>query len=206
MDVPIQFVPKHTSTQHILPPLTISQSLGPLRSLNLLVLLNFLILLIVLGQSCTSAGTEEAVSFSQSNFASDGGFSVIAQAPAFQKAAIVTYFKSGVRLPPNTYYNRAGRGFPDVSALGSAILIETGGNIEAVGGTSASSPIFAGVVGLLNDYVNTKTGKPLGFVSPLLYKMVTKRPSVFFDVIKGDNICKEDSCSSGCQDFYAVKG
>jgi tripeptidyl-peptidase-1 len=85
-------------------------------------------------------------------------------------------------------------------------LIESQGTIEPVGGTSASSPIFAGVVTLLNDYVNTKTGKPLGFVSPLLFKMGANCPGCFTDITVGDNKCTEDGCSSSCTGFLCTKG
>jgi len=103
-------------------------------------------------------------------------------------------------------YNKGGRGFPDVSALGSEILILTDGEIEAVGGTSASSPIFAGIIGLINDKVNTASGKPLGFLNPLLYKMHADCPNCFQDIIKGDNICTEAGCSAACKGFVATKG
>jgi len=146
------------------------------------------------------------VSYSQANFASGGGFSVIAPAPVHQKAAIAQYFASGVQLPPSSYYNAAGRGFPDLAAFGSNVLILSQGNIEAVGGTSCSSPIVGGIVALLNDYVISKTGKPLGHVAPLLYKMATEHPAAFTDIVKGDNICTEAGCATSCKGFYATKG
>jgi len=80
------------------------------------------------------------------------------------------------------------------------------GQIEGVGGTSCSSPIVAGVVSILNDWVIANDGKPLGFISPLLYKMAAEHPAAFTDITKGDNICTEAGCSSGCQGFYAAKG
>jgi len=158
------------------------------------------------GRSCASAGVEQAVSFDQAHFASGGGFSWVAPTPDYQKKAVTEYLASGVKLPPTGYYNKQGHGFPHVAALGSQILIETQGSIEPVGGTSASSPIFAGVVTLLNDYVNTKTGKPLGFISPLLFKMAAEAPKTFTDITVGDNICTENGCSSGCTGFYCAKG
>lgn len=158
------------------------------------------------GRACASAGTEECVSFSQAHFASGGGFSDIAPTPTYQKAAVAAYLNSGVALPPTSYFNVKGRGFPDVSAFGSQVLIMTRGSIEPVGGTSAASPIFAGVVALLNDHVVSKTGKPLGFVSPLLYKMAAEHPATFTDVTVGDNICTESGCHSSCKGFKAAKG
>jgi len=158
------------------------------------------------GWSCASGGVEQAVSFDQAHFASGGGFSVIAASPAHQKAAIAKYFASGVPLPPANYFNKDGRGFPDLAAFGSQVLILSNGAIEPVGGTSCSSPIVGGIISLLNDYVNTKTGKPLGHVAPLLYKMAAADPSTFNDITVGDNICTEAGCSSGCKGFHCTVG
>ena len=158
------------------------------------------------GMNCASGGTEECVSFNQANFASGGGFSDIAPTPAHQKAAVQAYLNSGVALPPASYFNAAGRGFPDLAAFGSNVLILSGGQIQQVGGTSCSSPIVAGIVSLLNDHVISASGKPLGFISPLLYKMASAHPAAFTDIVKGDNKCTESGCSSGCTGFEATKG
>jgi len=158
------------------------------------------------GQSCASGGTETAVSFAQAHFASGGGFSVVAPRPDYQSAAVSAYLASGVALPPASYYNAAGRGFPDIAAFGSAILIYDVYGIDTVGGTSASCPIVAGIVALLNDYVITKTSKPLGFLNPLLYQMAAAHPAAFTDITVGDNICTEGGCSSACKGYRAAKG
>jgi len=117
-----------------------------------------------------------------------------------------TYLNSGVTLPPSSYYNGQGRGFPDIAAFGSNVLISSSGTVEGVGGTSASAPIVAGVFTLLNDYVIAKSGKPLGFLNPLIYKMASNCRSCFNDITKGDNICTEDGCSSSCYGFTCTKG
>jgi len=112
---------------------------------------------------------------------------------------------SGVKLPPASVYNAKGRGYPDLAAFGSNVLIEQGG-IQPVGGTSCSSPIVAGLFGMLNGLVTSKTGQPLGFLNPLLYKMVAAQPTTVTDITVGDNKCTEDGCSSSCKGFYAAKG
>jgi len=159
------------------------------------------------GRSCASGGVEQAVSFDQARFASGGGFSWVAPTPDYQKTAVASYLSSGVKLPtPATMFNAQGHGFPHIAALGSQVLIESQGTIEPVGGTSASSPIVAGIFTLLNDYVNTNTGRPLGFVSPLIFKMGASCPKCFTDITVGDNICTENGCSPGCQGFLCTKG
>jgi len=158
------------------------------------------------GQCCASGGYEEAVSYNQARFASGGGFSFVASTPKYQQNDVKKYLNSGVSLPPASYYNGQGRGFPDIAAFGSNVLISSQGTIEGVGGTSCSSPIVAGIFTLLNDYVITKTRKPLGFMNPLLYKMASECNGCFNDITKGDNICTEDGCSSGCYGFTCTPG
>jgi tripeptidyl-peptidase-1 len=51
----------------------------------------------------------------------------VASTPAYQKSAVSAYLSSGVTLPPSGYYNANGRGFPDVAAFGSNVLISSGG-------------------------------------------------------------------------------
>lgn len=59
---------------------------------------------------------------------------------------------------------------------------------------------------MINGYVNDKTGKPLGFMNPLLYQMAATQPSTFTDITKGNNKCTENGCSSSCKGFEATKG
>lgn len=77
---------------------------------------------------------------------------------------------------------------------------------QSVGGTSASSPIFAGIWALLNDYAIQKTGHALGPANQLLYQMAKAKPSTFTDIVSGDNVCTEDGCSYSCNGFYAGPG
>ena len=48
-----------------------------------------------------------------------------------------------------------------------------------IGGTSLSSPLFAGVMALADQ----AAGGPLGFANPLLYKLARDDSSVYFDVV-----------------------
>jgi len=157
-------------------------------------------------RSCASGGIEVAVSFNQANFASGGGFSWVASTPSYQQSAVQAYLNSAPNLPPSSFFNGKGRGYPDVAAFGSNVLIYTGGAVQGVGGTSASCPIVAGLFAIINDQVLSKTGKPLGFLNPLLYAMAAKQPNTFTDIVVGDNKCTEDGCASSCQGFTCTKG
>jgi tripeptidyl-peptidase-1 len=77
-------------------------------------------------------------------------------------------------------YNRTGRGYPDVSAQGEKIEIIESGAVEAVQGTSASSPIFAAIVALLNDELLSAGKPPLGFLNPWIYA----HPEAFNDITR----------------------
>jgi len=157
------------------------------------------------GYTCASGGSEQAVSYAISSFASGGGFSNLTTTPEYQKEAVSGYLASGIALPPASYFNASGRGSPDVSAIGHNTLIYQSG-VQAVGGTSASTPIWAGIISLLNGAAIKKDGKPLGFLNPLLYKIAAEQPSAFHDITVGDNKCTEYGCASTCQGFLATKG
>jgi len=78
----------------------------------------------------------------------------------------------------NPYYNQSGRGYPDVSVVGLNILLYVGGQPAFVGGTSASAPIFASIVNLINEKRLAAGKSTLGFINPTLYK----NPQAFTDV------------------------
>jgi len=160
------------------------------------------------GHACASGGTEVAVSSKQAGFTSGGGFSTYTDMPSYQKNAVEAYLASGTPLPPSSYFKRGNRAFPDVSAMGNNFLIymQSQGGWSTVGGTSASSPTFAGVAAYLNDLSYRKKNKPLGFLNPLLYQMFEATPDAFTDVISGDNKCTESGCFASCKGYQAAKG
>jgi subtilase family serine protease len=87
----------------------------------------------------------------------------------------------------------AHRGVPDVAADASPHsgfpVVTAGGpggyTISGHGGTSASAPIWAGIVALANQYA----GRRLGFVNAALYRIAGSREyhSAFHDVTAGNN-------------------
>jgi tripeptidyl-peptidase-1 len=103
-------------------------------------------------------------------------------------------------------YNRSGRAYPDVSALGinGFIVIDNIDTIRA--GTSMSTPLWAGIVSILNSHSIKITGKTLGFLNPLLYKMAKECPDCFHDITVGNNKCTENICTDQCKGFQAACG
>jgi hypothetical protein len=68
-----------------------------------------------------------------------------------------------------------------------------------VGGTSASAPIFAGIVTMLNQFLNGASSPGLGNINPKLYQLAAATPAngAFHHVITGENMvyCSGDTPS-----------
>ncbi|KAI5860577.1 tripeptidyl-peptidase [Durotheca rogersii] len=105
---------------------------------------------------------EAGVSFSS------GGFSSLHAQPAWQRDAVNAYLAS-IGATYSAFFNASNRGFPDVAAQGSRFVVVDKGRTALLSGTSASSPVFAGVVALLNAARRSQSQPPLGFLNPWLY-------------------------------------
>lgn len=121
-------------------------------------------------------------------FGSGGGFSDdFAESPnaEYQKSFVQKFLSSAPKagLPPTTQYNATGRATPDVSVLGEGYQVIVSGQPNSVGGTSASTPAFGGMVGLINEARIQAGKKPMGFLNPFLYK----NADAFTDVTVGSN-------------------
>ena len=160
------------------------------------------------GSKCLAGGEEVGVSYRDCGFVSGGGFSNFSPMPDYQADAVAKYLNSGVELPTASLFNATNRAFPDISLQGHNILIYTDEtNSMLVGGTSAASPALGGMVSLWNDYSLAETGKPLGFLNPLIYSLYASNPESFTDVLTGDNKCTEGGCSFKCTEgFEATTG
>lgn len=145
------------------------------------------------------------------SFSSGGGFSNIWTTPSYQSHAVSSYFAqhdpgfpsfniSDNKIPANGgIYNRQGRGYPDVAALGSSGVSALGGAFTLMDGTSMSCPLFASILNRINEE-RLKIGKPVvGFVNPALYR----NPSMFRDVTIGGHFGVGTCKGKG---FSAVEG
>ena len=130
---------------------------------------------------------------------SGGGFSTFWPRPDWQTAAIASYLSSSTAFPDASYWNTTGRAFPDVSALSTNYQIVISNVTGPLSGTSASTPVMAGIVSRLNDRLLRAGKKSLGFLNPLLYQL--GGAGIGFDVTAGFN--KADNCPAG---FAAAPG
>lgn len=118
--------------------------------------------------------------------------------PSWQSSAVGDFMDNyAPNYGPNVYNDTGvARGFPDVAAIGLKVATVFNGTTYGVGGTSASAPIFAGIVTLLNE-ARIAAGKgPIGFLNPTLYA----NPGAFNDITIGSN----PGCGSG--GFNATPG
>jgi kumamolisin len=103
--------------------------------------------------------------------AGGGGFSKLFDRPTYQSAI----------QPAET-----GRGVPDIachSSTAAGYQLFINGKQVIMGGTSAATPLIAGLFARINQHL-AQSGLPhVGFVNPLLYKL----PSSFRDITGGNN-------------------
>ncbi|KAH9025804.1 subtilisin-like protein [Lactarius hengduanensis] len=99
---------------------------------------------------------------------SGGGFSNIFARPNYQQQAVSSYLQNLGNLYEGMY-NPSGRGVPDISARALTYPIIFDGDVRQVYGTSCSTPVVAGIISLLNDYMISQGRSPLGFLNPWLY-------------------------------------
>ena len=120
-------------------------------------------------------------------FPSGGGFSNIHPVADYQKDAVDAYLDAvGSSLPFESYsqiivdgdftnitdinqvYNRGGRGYPDVAAVGENQLIIYEGAFHTIGGTSLSTPLWGSMLTLINEKRIAAGKSTVGFINPIL--------------------------------------
>ncbi|OJJ42265.1 hypothetical protein ASPZODRAFT_77390 [Penicilliopsis zonata CBS 506.65] len=123
---------------------------------------------------------------------SGGGFSNIYPMPDYQAQAVNMYLQ---HYPPSfsshgnsetvaeALFNRSGRAYPDVAAVGDNLAVVYRGLVGSTGGTSASTPIFAAIINRIIDERLAIGKGPLGFLNPVLYR----HPWVLTDITNGSN-------------------
>jgi tripeptidyl-peptidase I len=111
---------------------------------------------------------------------SGGGFSEYFGVPDWQRDATAAYV-AGLNGSHDGWYNGTGRGFPDVTLVGVRYLL---GGTFTTKGTSASTPVWAAMVALINDARRRAGKSALGFLNPLLYSEQVR--AALWDVTSGN--------------------
>lgn len=146
---------------------------------------------------------------------SGGGFSNLYPTASFQSDVVKRYFsiaetpfqnytKTGV---PFGTFNASGRGYPDISLQGAYYPVVINGTLTPVAGTSASTPVFAAMVSLINAARIEAGMNPVGWLNPALYLYADLFVN---DITEGNNSCMEFKgtfpiycCQEG---FFAAPG
>ena len=121
-----------------------------------------------LSLSGTSIQSESVWNDGGQGGATGGGYSTLFSRPSWQSNAVSQTF----------------RGVPDVAgdadpATGYNVRVD--GHSMVVGGTSAVAPLWAGLIAVMNEKLNTR----LGFINPLLYGI--SQSAGFHDITSGNN-------------------
>ncbi|HEV3196522.1 MAG TPA: protease pro-enzyme activation domain-containing protein [Bryobacteraceae bacterium] len=130
-----------------------------------------------------------------------GGASIFFTKPAWQ---------TGPGVPNDGF-----RDVPDVAFSASAdhdgYIVAVNGALQIFGGTSVATPVFAGMISLLNQSQVANGAKSgLGNINPTLYALAQSSPNAFHDVTVGNNIVPctpgTPNCKNGTFGFSAGPG
>ncbi|KAL8297863.1 hypothetical protein RB597_007121 [Gaeumannomyces tritici] len=118
----------------------------------------------------TSVGATAGAGPERAAAFSSGGFSIHHARPDYQDSAVRTY--------------------------GVNFHVVDGGRDRLLSGTSASAPVFAGMVALLNAARRAAGLPPLGFLNPMLYRAAAA--AAFADVADGPSVgCRRETAAFG---------
>src|SRR5262249_26089209 len=122
-----------------------------------------------------------------------GGRSSIFAKPGWQQSPGVP--ADGVRDVPDVALSASEHVGYLICSAGSCVNGFRAGDttVFAVNGTSVGSPIFAGLVALVNQKMSARQGN----VNPGLYTLATTAPGTFHDVVSGNNLMP---CRTGSPD------
>ena len=135
---------------------------------------------------------------------SGGGFSSEQSTPTWQTSTISTFLSSTVGQSAASGYG-SGRGIPDVSFIGTEYIVSIHQKYFLLYGTSASCPLFAAMISIINANRLATGLSTIGFLNPTLYSNSDK----FNDITSGNNKCCSGKCcgsSSSRKGFTATTG
>ncbi|MDA0159282.1 S53 family peptidase [Solirubrobacter ginsenosidimutans] len=122
-----------------------------------------------------------------------GGSSAFESRPWWQPAQ--PFASSSKRMVPDvSAFADASPGYPIVCSSGVKNCTGSGQSIAFVGGTSAATPLVAGMIALWNQQARSQGLPRPGFVPPLLTSLAQHNPQTVLDITQGTNALFGGSC------------
>jgi kumamolisin len=134
-----------------------------------------------------------------------GGSSAFEKRPWWQPSQLPG--ASGKRVVPDIAAFADERpGYPIICSSGVQSCPAGGQTLTFVGGTSASTPLVAGMIALWHQQASNQGLPSPGFVAPLLYRLAQRQPTAFADVTQGNNALFGGSCCAAGPGFDLATG
>lgn len=144
------------------------------------------------------------------SFIADGSSGLAAvPIPTYQKGLNLNFCAAGTYCNGSTQF----RNVPDVAMVASAVDYVVNGSFATTGGTSVSSPLWAGFLAVANSYGKKHGVPPIGRVNPALYAIGKTRGTAtdlykdsFHDVTSGSTSVFNPPCKQPGHDCSASVG
>jgi kumamolisin len=134
-----------------------------------------------------------------------GGSSTFEARPWWQPAQ--SFANSSKRMVPDvSAFADESPGYPIVCSKGVQSCTGSGQSIAFVGGTSAATPLVAGMIALWDQQAHNQGLPRPGFVAPLLTTRAQHSPQAFTDITQGSNALFGGSCCATRPGFDLASG
>jgi kumamolisin len=142
----------------------------------------------------------------QQTAAGGGGVSTSEKRPWWQPA--ISSQKTYRMVPDVAAFADASPGYAIIcSSAVQGCSPSAGQTISYVGGTSAATPLVAGIIALWDQQAQQSGLPKPGFVAPLLYSIAQHAPASFLDVTTGGNaVFSGVSCCAAAHGFDLASG
>lgn len=134
-----------------------------------------------------------------------GGQSTFQSRPPWQPAQ--PFARSRHRMVPDvSAFADESPGYPVVCSRAVQGCPKSARSISFVGGTSAATPLMAGMIALWTQQAERQGSPRPGFVPPLMYTLAESAPGAFIDITQGSNALFGGACCPARPGFDLATG
>lgn len=134
-----------------------------------------------------------------------GGRSILERRPSWQPAQSLASPRHRM-VPDVSAFADESPGYPIVCSRAVQGCSRSAQSIAFVGGTSAATPLVAGMIALWAQQATQQGSPRLGFVPPLMYELAKSHPDAFIDITQGSNALFGGSCCRAGPGFDLATG